>query len=59
VLLFVFVLGGARCWIAAQPERFYEAVAFFILRQPNEGRALLWGDDPADVLIQPPLVFAG
>src|ERR1700680_1825046 len=59
MLFFEFILSGARCWVAAQPELFYETVAYFIFREPNKGCPLVWRDNPADLLIQPSLVFGG
>jgi hypothetical protein len=50
---------SARHWIAALPEMFYELVAVFILRQTKEGGSLFISDNPAYILIQPPLVADG
>jgi len=54
-----FVYKSARHWIAALPELFYELVAVFVLRQTKEGGSLFIGDNPAYILIQPPLVADG
>jgi len=54
-----FVCRSARHWILALPEPFNELVAVFVLRQTKEGIALFVGDNPAGILIQPPLVADG
>src|SRR5579859_336949 len=53
VLFFVLVLFGIGRRIAALPESFDKIVAFFVVGELLESRALFVGNDPDDVLIEP------
>ena len=58
VLFLELVLDGVGRGIAALPECFNELVAFFVVGELLESRALFVGDDPAHVLVEPLLVGA-
>ena len=57
VLFFIFVIFSVRSRIAALPERLNKLVALGIGAQLLERGELFIGDDPADILVQPPLVI--
>ena len=56
VLFAKFVLRRVRIGVAPQPELLDESIPLLIVAQLLEGLALLIGDDPGHVLVQPGLV---
>ena len=57
VFFFIFVVFSIWSRIAALPERLNKLVALGIRAQLLERGELFIGDDPADILVQPPLVI--
>src|SRR5581483_10186552 len=58
VLVLEFVVFAVRIGIAALPEGLDELVALFIIRELHEGFALVVGNDPAHVFVQPLAVLS-
>ena len=58
VLIAELVLGRLGIRVPAQPELLDELVALFIVSEALECFRFFVGDDPANVLVQPLLVFA-
>src|SRR5438552_14141192 len=56
MLFLIFVRFGVRSGVAALPEGLDEIVAFFVVGELPESRALLVCDDPDHVLIEPFLI---
>jgi hypothetical protein len=59
VLDFKFVLWRGRIGIAANPELLDEGVALVLGLEFEEYIALLWRDNPHDILFEPALVIIG